>query len=129
MLTGRPGIAPRSEVEKILALIWQDLLGLDSVAVDDNFFESGGHSLLMIRLQARVNEAFATEVSAMDLFRRPTIRSLAILLNAERVIEALAPTKTDERAEKQRDAILQGKLRADERERTTESQVTNGQSI
>jgi acyl carrier protein len=106
MHTGRLGVAPRTEMEKALAVIWQDLLGLDCVRVDDNFFEAGGHSLLLIRLQARVNDTFATEVSMMDLFRCPTIRLLAKLLSPDQSVSAVALTATDERAEKQRDAIV-----------------------
>jgi amino acid adenylation domain-containing protein len=80
ILSSRSGAAPRTDVERGLALIWQDLLGLDRVGVDDNFFEAGGHSLLMIRLQVRINEAFGTRIAAMDLFRAPTIRALAALV-------------------------------------------------
>jgi acyl carrier protein len=109
MHAGRLGVAPRTEVEKTLAVIWQDLLGLDRVRVDDNFFEAGGHSLLLIRLQARVNDAFATEVSMMDLFRCPTIRLLAKLLSPEESLSAAAMTATGGRAEKQRDAIIRRK--------------------
>jgi SAM-dependent methyltransferase len=79
-LSSRSGVAPRTDVERALALIWQDLLGLDRVGVDDNFFEAGGHSLLMIRLQVRINETFGTHVAVMDLFRSPTIRALATLV-------------------------------------------------
>jgi acyl carrier protein len=127
---GRTGIAPRTALEKVLAEIWQDLLGLDRVSVDDNFFESGGHSLLMIRLQARLSEAFAIEVSMMDLFRCPTIKLLAERLSDAHVaVPTVRRTETDERAEKQRAAILRGQKWAEEREPTGEPQVPHGQSL
>ncbi len=84
--TGYGVVAPQTKLEKTLAVIWQDLLGLDQVGVDDNFFEAGGHSLLMIKLSARISEEFETEVSMLDLFRYPTIRSLAKLLSDARQV-------------------------------------------
>src|SRR4029434_9280795 len=53
----RFGVAPHTEAERGLAAIWCDLLGVDRVDVDDNFFEAGGHSLPMVRLPARTRSA------------------------------------------------------------------------
>ena len=129
MLSTRAGVAPRTEVERKLALIWQDLLGLDRVGVDDNFFEAGGHSLMMIRLQVRINEAFGTEIAVLDLFRSPTIRALAALVTREPSITTAAPTGADERADKQREAIVRNAKRVDERGIQPESQVSHEQSV
>jgi hypothetical protein len=57
--------------------VWQEVLHLDRVGVHDNFFDLGGHSLLMVRLQSRLGEALQTEFSMIELFRYPTIDSLA----------------------------------------------------
>src|SRR5262249_6444893 len=53
---------PRDAIELEIKLIWQDLLGIDEIGIDDNFFEIGGHSLLATQLVARVNRRFAQEI-------------------------------------------------------------------
>ena len=74
----RPGRrAARAELEKTIAAIWQDVLGLPQVGTSDNFFDLGGHSLLVVQVQRRLREACGREVSITDMFRLPTIRALA----------------------------------------------------
>jgi hypothetical protein len=69
--------APNSELEKTIAGIWQDVLGLPQVGTTDNFFDLGGHSLLVVQVQRRLLEACGREVSITDMFRLPTIKALA----------------------------------------------------
>ncbi|MCP4658975.1 MAG: hypothetical protein GY856_26480, partial [bacterium] len=69
-------VAPRHKTERVLAAIWQQLLGLEEIGVHDNFFDAGGHSLLMVRLRDRVHERLGCELSLVDLFEYPTIRTL-----------------------------------------------------
>ena len=71
------GAAPRSGVERAVAEAWQEVLGVESVGLDDNFFDLGGHSLLLARLRSRLAGRFPREVSIVVLFRYPTVRSLA----------------------------------------------------
>ncbi|QKX03653.1 amino acid adenylation domain-containing protein [Aquimarina sp. TRL1] len=66
-------IAPVSSLEKQLAGIWQELLKLDKVGVQDNFFEIGGHSLLATRLVSMIRKAIDTEIAIKDIFAHPTI--------------------------------------------------------
>ena len=68
---------PRTPDEKTLAAIWQDVLGHERIGVDDNFFELGGSSLLLVEIEARLREAFHREIPIVEMFRHPTIRSLA----------------------------------------------------
>ncbi|MEZ5920172.1 MAG: amino acid adenylation domain-containing protein [Parvularculaceae bacterium] len=59
-----------------MAALWSELLGVDSVAVDENFFELGGHSLLAMQLIARLRDAFGVEISPRAVFEAPTIAQL-----------------------------------------------------
>ncbi|MGW4596890.1 non-ribosomal peptide synthase/polyketide synthase [Streptomyces sp. NPDC004457] len=68
--------APRTEPERVLAGIWADLLGLEQVGVDDNFFMLGGDSILSIQVVSRARAAGLT-LSPRDLFRHPTVAELA----------------------------------------------------
>jgi natural product biosynthesis luciferase-like monooxygenase protein len=74
-------VSPQTEFEKSIAALWCEVLGLSEVSVDDNFFDLGGHSLLVVQVQRRLREASGREVSITDMFRFPTIRSLAQHLN------------------------------------------------
>ncbi|ASU58195.1 non-ribosomal peptide synthetase [Nocardiopsis dassonvillei] len=69
--------APRRGLESALARTWCDLLGVDRVGADDNFFDLGGHSLLMAELKDRLAEEQGHRVTMVDLFRHPTVASLA----------------------------------------------------
>jgi amino acid adenylation domain-containing protein len=77
-------VAPRGEVERAVAEIWQEALKIEKVGVDDNFFDLGGHSLLMTRVHARLKEVVAPDLSLIDLFRYPTVRSLTRFLSPDR---------------------------------------------
>jgi len=70
-------VAPRNEIEHRLAAIWQQLLGLERVGVEDNFFDLGGHSLLAIQVISRLRANFQIELSVQTLFNAPTIAELA----------------------------------------------------
>jgi len=72
-----PFIAAESEAEKKIAAIWQEALGVEKVGIDDNFFDAGGHSLLMINVQWKLKAAFERDVALVDMFEHPTVRSLA----------------------------------------------------
>ena len=70
-------IAPRNQVEEVLAELWKSVLGVPAAGIHDNFFERGGHSLLATQLVSRIREAFDVDVSLRVLFERPTIVDLA----------------------------------------------------
>ncbi|HVI47207.1 MAG TPA: amino acid adenylation domain-containing protein, partial [Chitinophaga sp.] len=69
--------APQDELQGVLASIWQDLLQLPRVGINDNFFKLGGHSLLAMRLIAALYRTLQTEVTIKALFSNPTIAALS----------------------------------------------------
>ena len=70
-------IAPRSNTEWKIALIWQELLGIDRIGIDDNFFELGGDSLLHIQINDQINDFFNKEIPIDILYESPTIANMA----------------------------------------------------
>jgi natural product biosynthesis luciferase-like monooxygenase protein len=76
-LAVRPAAAQQSELEKMVSGIWQEVLGVAQVGLCDNFFDLGGHSLLVVQVQRRLREVWGHEVSITDMFRLPTVRALA----------------------------------------------------
>ncbi|MCC5621781.1 non-ribosomal peptide synthetase [Nostoc sp. CHAB 5715] len=72
---------PQTEVEKTLANLWQEVLHVEDVGIHDNFFELGGHSLLLVQVHSKLREVFKRDFSILDLFRYPTISSLADYFN------------------------------------------------
>jgi NAD(P)-dependent dehydrogenase (short-subunit alcohol dehydrogenase family) len=70
-------VAPRDETERTVAEIWQGLLGLERVGVDDNFFDLGGHSLLATQLMSRLRDALGVDLPLDALFAAPTVAGMA----------------------------------------------------
>jgi acyl carrier protein len=75
-------VAPISRVQQSLADIWQSLLGIDRVGINDSFFELGGHSLLALELIHQLQTDFHHSCSVVDLFEAPTIAQLANKIDA-----------------------------------------------
>ena len=69
--------APQGEVETALASIWADLLKLERIGRDDNFFDLGGHSLLAAKLLYYIKKAFGRALSLAFVFQAPTIKLMA----------------------------------------------------
>jgi amino acid adenylation domain-containing protein len=71
-------VAPRSPAEEVLAGIWREVLGIEQIGIEDNFFSLGGHSLLATQVVARLRAAFHIELPLRRFFERPTIAALAL---------------------------------------------------
>jgi amino acid adenylation domain-containing protein/FkbH-like protein len=69
-------VAPKSEIEKAIAKIWEDLLGIKGIGLNDDFFFLGGHSLLASQIVNRISEKFNVRLSLELLFTGPTINGL-----------------------------------------------------
>lgn len=66
-------VAPRDGIEKTLVGFWEELLGVDQVGVEDNFFDLGGHSLIAVRLFSKIQKAYDIDYPISVLFEAPTI--------------------------------------------------------
>jgi len=80
---------PQNETEEKLAEIWKEVLELDDISINDDFFEQGGHSLLAIRVVSAIRKIFKVEVPIGDIFDYPTISFLARQIEANRENEIL----------------------------------------
>jgi amino acid adenylation domain-containing protein len=80
-----PYVAPRSQLERVIADVWREALGVERVGVSDNFFNLGGHSLLLIRVNSRLREALRAELPVVELFKYPTVSALAEHLSGAHV--------------------------------------------
>jgi len=77
-------VAPRTPVEEVLAGIWAQVLALQQVSINDNFFDLGGHSLLATQLISRVGDTFRVELPLRCLFEAPTVAELAASIETMR---------------------------------------------
>jgi acyl carrier protein len=80
-------VAPRTQVEKVLAKIWGEVLGLEKVGIHDNFFDLGGHSLLVVQVISRARDNFEMELPLLHFFETPTIAGLTELIETIRLTE------------------------------------------
>lgn len=81
-----PYVAPGNEIERTLATIWQELLGIEQIGIHDNYFELGGDSVLSIQIVAKANES-GLRLTARQCFEYPTIAELAQVVGAATSVE------------------------------------------
>ena len=95
--------APEDDLQQTIVNVWQDTLKLDKVGVKDNFFDLGGHSLLIIRVHQQLKAQLEIPISLTDLYRFPTIASLTDFLNSDQKNETLK--KSSDRASRRRERM------------------------
>jgi len=109
-------VLPQTDLERAIAEIWQQVLGVERVGAHENFFDLGGHSLLLLKVQSELNRRLGRELPVVELFQYPTVAALAQHLKAVgNGAEAVASGQ--ERAEKQKAALQQQRRAAGRRAR------------
>lgn len=93
---------PQSQIEQQIAKLWKEVLHIEQVGIHDNFFDLGGHSLLMLKVNNKLRGIVQRDISVVTMFQNPTIYSLAQYLSQE---QKLSFTGTRDRANKQIEAI------------------------
>ena len=73
--------APRNEVEEALVEIWSEVLGIENIGINHNFFEIGGHSLKATVLLSKIHKKLNKEIPLKELFKSPTIKGISEYLN------------------------------------------------
>ena len=111
-------VKPKSSLEKLLAGVWQEVLGLNAVGTHDNFFDLGGHSLALLRVRSQLEKALGREVALADLFTYPTVSELSRRLGDES-LEKDVVSEARRRSAVQREAAQ--RKRGRQRERMTNS--------
>jgi amino acid adenylation domain-containing protein/non-ribosomal peptide synthase protein (TIGR01720 family) len=100
-------VPAQTEMEKSIASVWQKMFGLEQVNVETNFFEFGGHSLLLVQMHSLLREKLNSEFPIVALFEHPTVRALARHLSkpAGQALEKGEPWR--DRAQRQKQALSQ----------------------
>ena len=97
--------APVDEIERTIARVWQQVLGIDQIGRDDNFFDLGGHSLLLVQAHAALAETLGRRLPVTDLFQFPSISALAEHLGGAKRAFAVAPSAPVDRSDRAANAI------------------------
>jgi amino acid adenylation domain-containing protein/non-ribosomal peptide synthase protein (TIGR01720 family) len=95
---------PNNEIERSIAAIWQEVLGLEFISLDDNFFDMGGHSLLLLHVHARIKSVLCADLPIVALLQYTTVRTLAHYLGGHSIVTN-DPSAIIERAKRQREAL------------------------
>jgi len=107
-------VAPQNEVERTVAGVWKEVLGVEKVGVDDNFFDLGGHSLLLVQVQSKLQNKFKRDLSIVELFKYPTINALVKSFDQDEG-ESADLERIHDLAKKQKDAFARQKKLKEEK--------------
>ena len=119
-------VVPATTMERTIATIWQEVLGLEKVSVYDKFFSLGGHSLRMSQVHSKMQSVLNQNISMVDLFKYPTIQALAQFLTqgeqAEDVFEE-SNVRADMRRERYQRRAQHQRRERQEKEESQEKEV------
>lgn len=93
-------LTPETPIERTVAQVWQEVLQIERVGRHDNFFDLGGHSIRMMQVYGKLCERLERDLAMVDLFRYPTIASLASYLSTPPDSAAGADAPTESRVER-----------------------------
>lgn len=108
MITAALSAQPQTQLERLIAQVWQTVLQVPSVGLQDNFFDLGGHSLLMAQMQFQLQEKVQQEVSIVDLFQYPTVQALAQYLGSKKTLVEMTQStfqSVRDRVQRQKSAL------------------------
>lgn len=98
-------VTPKGDLQRAIASIFADLLGASEIGIDDNFFDLGANSLMMVKASVRLREAIGRSVSIVRLFQFPSVRALSTALGADESKTVTTDSGGQERAQARNDAI------------------------
>jgi len=98
---------PQTKMERTIAGVWQKMFGLQQVSIEENFFDLGGHSLLLIQMHGHLREILKTELPIVALLEYPSIRSLARYLDQSATVTRENGAQWHDRAKRQKQALAQ----------------------
>ena len=102
---------PQNELEQLIAGFWQEVLFVDAIDRDDNFFDLGGHSLLLMKVNLKLKHHCGKEISLVEMFKYPTIATLAEFLSGQQNGDSGSLQKIQERVANRRETSQQHRAR------------------
>lgn len=104
-----PYVPPQNDLEQSVATIWQQVLQLERISTQANFFELGGRSLAMMQIANRLQETLKQTIPLVELFKRPTIKEMAAYLKQDTLTPAMNTEQIRDRTQQQREALKRRK--------------------
>jgi natural product biosynthesis luciferase-like monooxygenase protein len=104
-------VAPQGQVEEQIAAVWREVLRVDQVGVHDNFFDLGGHSLLMVQVHTRLKAALGQDLPLLKLLEYPTISALARYLRQPSTAKNQPVEAAQDRARRQMESLRRQRQR------------------
>ncbi len=98
-----------NDMERTVLDVWRETLGMQAIGVDDNFFDIGGHSLLVVRMHRRLKEVLERQIPLTELYRFPTIRTFANSLTSDSASASLQ--QSADRASRRREHMERRRAR------------------
>ena len=114
-------VAPEGDLENLIADVLKEVLRLEEVGVDDNFFDLGATSLLMVQVHGRLQEALGREIQAVEIFNHPTVAALAAHLGGDAAAGPRRGSRAERPKEDRSEALKRGKNRLAQRRRRRDS--------